>query len=313
MAICVFDVFPDGTATVPGDFHLTGPGTFRWWHFDLSDPDLAIWAQKNLPEIPAKSLLQSETRPRCDEFDTGLILNLRGINLNAGQPADQMVSVRIWAASQVLVTVRVRKVFALDEIRQAILDGHPPLEVAGFLGQLTYILTKRVQVHVLDLAALTDDFEESIEEDTGQLPASFGETRRSVIKLRRYLEPQRNALHQLATLDVSFIAEKDKLTLRELSNRSTLAVEELDALRDRMATLQAHHDSVVAARHGHNGYVLSAVAAIFLPLGFLTGLFGVNVAGMPGIESPFAFAVLCISMALLAALMVWFMRWKHWL
>ncbi len=96
MPLCVFDIFDDGTTTVPEDTQLTGPARYRWWHFDMADPALEPWLAEHLPEIPAGALLQPETRPRCDEYDDGLILNLRGINLNEGQQADQMVSVRMW-------------------------------------------------------------------------------------------------------------------------------------------------------------------------------------------------------------------------
>lgn len=36
-------------------------------------------------------------------------------------------------------------------------------------------------------------------------------------------------------------------------------------------------------------YILSVIAAIFLPLGFLTGLLGINVGGIPGADNPYAF------------------------
>ncbi len=76
--------------------------------------------------------------------------------------------------------------------------------------------------------------------------------------------------------------------------------------------LRAHVDSLHAARIGKQGFVLSLVAAVFLPLGFLTGLFGVNIAGMPGIDWPWAFAALTgVSVALCIALVLYF-RWLRW-
>ena len=313
MPICVYDIHPDGSATTPTDSDLTGPGVYRWWHFDLTEPGFADWARGHIDPIPAAALLQSETRPRCDRYDAGLILNLRGINLNAGQPTEQMVSVRMWCAQDVIVTARVRRVFALDAIRQNIADQNPPASVAAFLDDLVGRLTQRVQEEVLEIAETTGEFEDSIAENHTDLPPDLGDVRRSVIKLRRYLEPQRAALQKLATTDVPFLSDDDRLSLREIANRSTLAVEELDALRDRMATLQDHHDTQAALQQGRNGYALSVVAAIFLPLGFLTGLFGVNVGGMPGISSDWAFLVLSLLMIAVAVLMVIFMRWMRWL
>ena len=69
MPLCVFDIFEDGTAQVPDDDQLTGPGRYRWWHYDLSDPALAPWLADHLPEIPAGALLQPEPRPRREEHD----------------------------------------------------------------------------------------------------------------------------------------------------------------------------------------------------------------------------------------------------
>ena len=313
MPICAFDIFPDGTTKVPNDTALTGNGTYRWWHYDLTDPSLPEWARRHLPEIPAGALLQPETRPRCDRFEDGLILNLRGINMNEGSDADQMISVRMWIADDVVITVRRRKVFAVDEIRHRCKEQMPPMTSAAFLETLIEKLTTRVQAHVEFIAGLTDDFENELGEKPIGPTAMLSDTRRSVIRLRRYLEPQRAALTKLAQLEIPLLPQASRLQLRELANRSTMAVEELDALRERLISVQEEHDVNIAQRQAHHGYVLSMAAAIFLPLGFLTGLFGVNVGGMPGINSPWAFAILSLAMIGLAALMYLILKWVRWL
>ncbi len=313
MPICVFDIFPDGTANVPSDTALTGPGTYRWWHYDLSDPDLAEWVATALPAIPAGALVQPETRPRCDRYQDGLILNLRGINMNEGQHADQMVSVRMWVEESVIITVRLRKVFAIDEIRQLAVANISPPTTAAFVEALVSRLTLRVQDEVMRISKLTEFYEADLEDDTTPLPDDLPITRRSVIKLRRYLEPQKQALVRLSALDLPLVPEPDALKLRELANRTTIAVEELDALQERLIAVQDDHDLDTARRQARHGYVLSIAAAIFLPLGFLTGLFGVNVGGMPGIASPWAFVILCLSMVGLAGLMIGFLKAMRWL
>ena len=60
-------------------------------------------------------------------------------------------------------------------------------------------------------------------------------------------------------------------------------------------------------------YVLSIVAAMFLPLGFLTGLVGINLGGIPGSESPFGFLVFSLLMIMILALQLWYFSRKHWL
>jgi len=60
-------------------------------------------------------------------------------------------------------------------------------------------------------------------------------------------------------------------------------------------------------------YVLSIVAAIFLPLGLLTGLLGINVGGIPGTESPFAFAIVSLFLVVIAILLIWHFKRLKWL
>jgi zinc transporter len=311
MPICVFDIAEDGSATVPISFALTGPARYRWWHFDLSDPDLASWCETHLPEIPASALLQPETRPRCDTYLDGLILNLRGINLNAGQAAEDLVSIRMWVTDSAVVTVRLRRVFAIDEIRQCALAGMAPPTPADFITALVTRLTARVQEEVMSIARLTEFFEADLEDESTPIPSELTQSRRRVIRLHRYLDPQRKALDKLA--GEPLIPAGDRAALRELANRTTMAVEELDAQRDRLTAVQDDHDLDVARKQARNSFILSVGAGIFLPVSFLTGLFGVNVGGMPGIDSPWAFTALCVAMAVLALALVVVIRRMKWL
>ena len=59
-------------------------------------------------------------------------------------------------------------------------------------------------------------------------------------------------------------------------------------------------------------YVLSIVAAMFLPLGFLTGLLGTNLGGIPGAQSPVGFLAFTFLMVVIIGLQLWFFTRKHW-
>ena len=101
--------------------------------------------------------------------------------------------------------------------------------------------------------------------------------------------------------------------LNELANLMRLNVEEMASTASRLAALFDHNQAQHAYKQEQNSYVLSIIAAIFLPLGFVTGLFGVNVAGMLGLEWPWTFATLCLSLVGLMALAVLILkRFKVW-
>ncbi|MEX0311251.1 MAG: zinc transporter ZntB [Tateyamaria sp.] len=311
MTICTFDITPAGATEATGA-PLPEDG-YRWVHFDLTDADLPAFLDANVPEIPAAALVAPETRPRADRYGDGLILNLRGVNLNADGPADQMVAVRMWVTATLVITVRVRKVFALDDMRSDATRGDAPGSPMQFVTALTTRLMGRVQDTVFDLSGRVDVMEDSVHDDGAPLPGELAEERRMAIRLRRYLAPQRDALVALVATDSPLVSQPTRDLLREQANLAKLTVEELEGLIARMTAVQDHHTAQAALMQGHNGYVLSIVAAVFLPLGFVTGLFGVNVAGMPGIETPWAFAALCVGLVVLTVGAILVLRRLKWI
>jgi zinc transporter len=310
LPIFAYDIHPDGRTDKAPDMAPHGPGAYRWFHFDLGDPGLVSWSRANLPAIPAEALLHAETRPRCDEFDGGLILNLRAVNLNPGQQADMMVSVRMWVTESLIVTVRKMRVFALDEIAQTCTAGRAPPTVGEFLAVLARRLARQAHDKVLEIDEITEELELRFE-DTDEMPdiAELRQPRRQVIRMLRYMTPQAGALDRLQSADTPILDAGDRIALREPVNLLALSNEVLLSLKARLEALHEATHADVTAQLARNNYVLSLVAAVFLPLGFVAGLFGVNVGGMPGMNHPLAFAVLCLGLAVLGAACVAVLKW----
>ncbi len=290
--IAAFDIAKDGTAHPAPDTAPNGPASYRWLHFDMSDPALPAWMTTHLPAIPAAAMLQTETRPRTEIFDQGVLINLRAVNLNAGQDSDDMVSVRMWMSKGLVVTARFRKVFAIDEIRQAADSGSAPASPAEFLTRLVNGLTRRIEDHAVHCDDATVVLEDAMLDGAPQDPTALAQLRRQIIRTKRFVSPQRDAVAGLENTSDSIVPKHQRALLREDANLLKRSVEQLGELQDRLSTLADHYDADNAAKIGRHGHILSIVAAIFLPLGFLTGLFGMNVAGLPGTQWPYAFAAL---------------------
>ena len=305
MPICAFRILPSGK-TEPFEIGQPIPAEgYAWVHFDRADPSLPEFLTAHVPDIPAQSLTQAETRPRCDRYEDGLILNLRGINLNAGQSSHDMVSLRIWATGALIVSVRVRRVFAAEDLAELCRSQNAPRSVGKFLTALVGRLGDRIESEVTALGVQTDELEDDGYGADSSTGLHLGPKRKEVIKLRRYLAPQREALGRMLALDGSLFSKSELTGLREPVNRAILAVEELDAIKDRLDALQSHHDAQVAAKLGKNSYVLSIVAAIFLPLGLIAGLMGINVGGIPGADNPRAFWIVAAGLVVVGLVLVW--------
>ncbi|MEQ9122665.1 MAG: CorA family divalent cation transporter, partial [Alphaproteobacteria bacterium] len=120
--------------------------------------------------------------------------------------------------------------------------------------------------------------------------------------------PQRDALSTLAIEELPWLGSGERGRLREATDRITRLAEELDAIRDRAAVV---HDQIVEQRGeamNRSMLILAVVAAIFLPLGLLTGLLGINVGGVPGADTSWAFWAVCGLLGVATLFQIWLFR-----
>lgn len=312
--ILAYDIWPDGTATVAPDTDITpcAGANLRWIHTDLNTPSLPDWCETHLPPLASRTLLAARTRPRVDTHDDGLAVTLRGINLNDGAEVEDMVSLRIWVTKTLVVSVRKMRVFALDDLRDQIKANDAPPTAARLLARITESLVDRIETVSLDLEDRTSDIELAVYDHEKDAPPDLSRLRRSVITLRRHIGPLSDALAELAVIETPIFEKSFRSRLRHTANRAKRSVDEVHEVTQRLDALTEHIDLSFEARLARNSYVLSVIAAIFLPLGFLTGVFGVNVGGMPGVDNPQGFWILTGAMVVIGLLVYLVLRLIKW-
>ena len=287
-----------------------------WVYLDYSNPQHQKWLKESseLDDLIIEALLAEETRPRTTVIGEGLLIALRGVNLSPGAEPDDMVAIRIWIDNQRIITTRKRELLSsLDLIEQ--LDSKiGPANSSEFLGELVDRLVWRMGDTVDQFEDRVADLEERVlETSSSSIRYELANLRRQVITLRRYLAPERDALARLIIEKVDWIDDGSRLKMREVSDRLARHIEDLDAVRERAAVTQEELQSRLSEQLNSRMYVLSVVAAIFLPLGFLTGLLGINVGGIPGSENVLAFWVFVGILVGVVLLQVLLFRWKKWL
>lgn len=304
------------------EVHWDGVQTWRpedgplWLHLDYTGRSAQEWLtqQSGIDPIIVEALTTEETRPRSLIHQGGMLLILRGVNMNPGADPEDMVSIRLWIDSNRIVTLRNRRVLAIDDLHQAIATGNGPVSSGGFLEELADRLILRMGHVISDVDDSVDALEDEVlTEQSYELRQKIANIRRIAIGMRRYLSPQRDVMGHLYNEKVDWLSEMERMRLREISDRTTRYVEDLDAIRDRATITQEELNGRLAEQMNKTMYVLSIVAGIFLPLGLLTGLLGINVGGMPGVEDPLAFTITCILLAAIAVGLVWLFKRMKWM
>jgi len=289
---------------------------FLWVHLDFSQPLAQQWLNERsgLDDVVAEALQADDTRPRSSVMKNGLLVMLRGVNMNQGADPEDMVAIRIWVEDCRVITTRKRRLLSIDDVRQSIAENEGPVTPGGLLVMLSDRLVARISGVIDDIDETVDRLENDVvESENPSLRHELAVLRTQVIALRRYLAPQREAMLRLSQDKVQWLSDTDRVRLREVSDRVIRYVEDLDAVRERAAVVQEELANRISVQMNNRMYMLSMVAAVFLPLGFLTGLLGINVGGIPGAESPFGFEVVIGLLIVIVALQMWIFKRQRWL
>lgn len=287
-----------------------------WVHLNFTAPEAQQWIREEsqLEEVIGDVLLAEESRPRVTAFDDGLLVALRGVNLNPGADPEDMVSLRIWTEKNRIITTRRRRLLSVADLCSAIEKGKGPRTPGEFLEDVADRLMSRMGGVIGDLEDKVAELEEAVLlKESHELRPQLAAIRRDAIYLRRYMAPQREAISRLQSEKISWLTDEDRLRLREVYDHLTRYIEDLDAARERAAVTQEELSSRLSEQMDTRMYVLSIVAAIFLPLGFLTGLLGINLGGIPGAEYRAAFAIFCLVLVVVLLAEIVIFKKKKWM
>ncbi|RYY45583.1 MAG: zinc transporter ZntB [Sphingomonadales bacterium] len=304
----------DGKAIeVPFKQALGQKAALAWVHLTTNDERAQTWLSgAGLTPYVTEALTAAETRPRCDAVGEGAVINLRGLSSEELAASDPLASIRIYALHGQVFSVTRKHLNAVQAVRAQIAAG-AILDPGDLIAALALAITEELDPMVADLGDSLDDCEERISASHAfELRRLVNQARVQAIGYRRFLVPQRIALEKLANLPSTWLGDDDRLHLNAAADRAARMAEELESIRERAALTHETLTDLRAEQIDQRSLIVAVAAMVFLPLTFLTGLLGMNVAGIPYAHEPWAFwgvVLMCVVLGLAVA--AYFIG-RHW-
>lgn len=209
-----------------------------------------------------------------------------------------------------------RRILPVEAAWQAFLRGHGR-EPYGADGELYRLLDFLIDSHTPILSTIEDRLEHlslQASRSNGDGQGDIGKVvmvRRSLVRVRRALSPQRDVIGALSRREHGFISQKSLFYFRDVSDHIQRQYESLESLRElaqsvmevQLALVERHQNTVIQR--------LTFLSTIFLPLNFLTGFFGMNFTHLPFGDDRLLFGAL-LAMALLPSVLALWFRRKGW-
>ena len=291
-------------------------GKVLWMHLCRNEPGVYEWLQDHLgiPEPTAELLTSDETRPRAFREGNALVATLRGINFNPGAEPEDMISMQVWSDGTRMITLRRHPLQTPREVVARIDRGVGPRDAGAILTALTESMVTRMNRSIVDMNDHIDALEAmDMDDDPEDMLAKIATIRRNCLGLKRHMGPQHVAFEMIGRDAPPWFEDHDRREIAETIDRLRRYLDDIDVSKESAVVLMDELRTRALSSNERATYMLTIVAGIFLPLGFLTGLLGINVGGMPGVNDGHAFWwVAGICLAIIAVLMAIFKRLK-WL
>ena len=285
-----------------------------WVHLATTAEHGQAWLRDDakLPEYVVDALTATETRPRCEAIGDGAFLNLRGRSEEDLDTSDLLASVRIWAVKGRVFSVTRKPLIAVADVEKMV-ERHDVRDPGDLIAAFATAITADLDPDVATLGDELDDCEEQLDANrVFELRRAVSKVRVAAIGYKRFLSPQRAALEKLAALPGDWLADDDRLHLAAAADRAARMAEELEAIRERSALIHETLTDLRAEQIDNRSLIISIAAMVFLPLTFLTGLYGMNVKGLPYAEEPWAFDAIAGACVLIAVGVVAYFSMRHW-
>ncbi len=301
-----------GACLVPDEALLTGT---HWLHFDGRHQGARLWlrGESGLDPVAIDGLLGRNPRPRVTVTGEQVLLSLRGLSMEPSAPEDDMLSVQVWTNGARIITCRDRPAQAISDLRRDLDHGQGPADTGEFLSVLAERLVSAMDDLIAEAEADTDRLGQTgARSNTAALVEELAGIRRRMIRLGRYLGPQRRALTHLAAAPLAWLNQEDRALLHATAEQTA---EFEDSLRSALEVAEITQDELLqrsSEKTEQRVYVLTLISAVFMPLSFVTGLFGVNLAGIPAAENPLSFAALVGSLVALVGVQLLIFKAKGW-
>lgn len=265
-----------------------------WLHFDQSDEAARAWIEAcpRLPRVAKAILLGSDAHMRIEAAGEGLVGVVGDLHHEFAERSDQLDVLRLYLDNRCLISARRSPLTAIDKLRNSLGEGlrvdRPLSLVTDFLHHVTDTLGDLM----LDLTDTLQTLEDKVlDGEIDRIGEELGRIRRIAARLRRHMVPQQHALLGLATRLPGWVEESDAARLHNAIERLSALGHDLDLIQERSRLLQDQVSARLMDSTNRNLYFLSIVTALALPPTLISGIFGMNLGGMPAQANPLGFWV----------------------
>jgi len=274
-----------------------------------------------LHPLALEDTVNTSQRPKADFYDENAYVALSMIDDPASSRYEQ---ISVFFGENFVLTFQERAGDPFSPVRKRIEAPQPNRLRTRKADYLAYALIDAiVDSYFLPIENISDAIDkiedEMLSKPSKQQMKELHRLRREVVALKRTLWPLRDALAGLIRADVSYLHRETVVYLNDTLDHAVRLIELVETDRELLTELLDMHNSLSQARVTEVVSILTIVSAIFIPLTFLVGVWGMNFDpdsspwNMPELRWEYGYPAALLFMLAVALSLLAYFRWRRWL
>jgi magnesium transporter len=272
----------------------------------------------DLHPLVLEDMVNVPERPKIEDYEDQLLIIARMIVLKENTWGFHSEQVSFVLAKNYLLTVQEEPEYdCLNGVRGRIAHNKGIIRKLG-TDYLAYTLLDAIIDGFFPVLERYGERLEELEEEVMVNPnrqtlQQIYQIRRELLQIRRAIWPQRDVINSLIRDGYEPISDEVRIYLRDCYDHAVQVMDMVETYRELASGLMDVYLSAVSNKMNEIMKLLTVVSAIFIPLTFIAGVYGMNFEHMPELKTTWGYPICLASMAALASGLMFFFWRRGWL
>ena len=290
-----------------------------WW--DLNSPNAeeigCLAGHFRFHPLAIEDCLADIQYPKVDFYESYLYLLIHGVDVDRTlEEGFAPKEIDVFLGPNYLVTFHKKDTRSVGEVLRRCRENSPIFEYGldFVLYSILDILVENYMPVLEELENEIDTAEETLFQDPRpEVLRSILTLKRTLLKLKKTIFPQREVLNHLARNEYQMISRKTQFYFRDVYDLLYRMSEMTESFRDVTTAMIEAYLSTVSNRLNEVMKALTLITTIFMPLTVITGIYGMNFKHMPELNSKFGYPIVLGVMVLVGGGLFTYFRKRKWI
>jgi magnesium transporter len=301
-------------------FDFKDTSTVTWINIDgLHDVDVIAKLGKcfEIHPLVLEDILNTDHRPKLEDFENHIFFVLKMLYIDEKSKEIHSEQVSFILGKNFVLSFQESVGDVFHSIRERIRNGKGRIRKMG-ADYLLYILFDAIVDNYFNILERIGERVESMDEDliSNPTPTTLQEIyhlKREMIYLRKSVWPLREVISSLLRDESRLIKKDTHIFIRDLYDHTIQVIDTIETFRDMVSGMVDMYMSSMSNKTNEVMKVLTIFAAIFIPLTFIAGIYGMNFEYMPELSIPLAYPLVWVVIIIVSITLILYFKHRKWI